>query len=113
MWRSGTTRGCFESPAQHPRRPARTLAAPAKTPSTSSTRAFVRHAESTHRTPRAPHRTPRAPHRTFETPPSPRTPAADVLHADHRQRVEAGGRKHVRPGRYPDGEVPGTPRAQG
>ncbi|ELS56258.1 putative D-methionine ABC transporter, ATP-binding protein [Streptomyces viridochromogenes Tue57] len=59
------TRGCFESPAQHPRRPARTLAAPAETPSTSSTRAFVRHAESTHRTPRAPHR-------TCETPPSAR-----------------------------------------
>lgn len=33
------------------RGPARTLAAPAQDPSTSSTRAFVRHAESTHRTP--------------------------------------------------------------
>lgn len=33
------------------RRPARTLAPPAESPSTSSTRASGRHAESTHRTP--------------------------------------------------------------
>ncbi|MPY54297.1 hypothetical protein FPZ41_39395 [Streptomyces sp. K1PN6] len=33
------------------RRPARTLAAPAESPSTSSTRTSGRHAESTHRTP--------------------------------------------------------------
>ncbi|GCB46497.1 oligopeptide transport ATP-binding protein oppF [Streptomyces sp. NL15-2K] len=33
------------------RRPARTLAAPGTDPSTSSTRACARHAESTHRTP--------------------------------------------------------------
>ncbi|MGC9535704.1 ABC transporter family substrate-binding protein [Streptomyces sp. UG1] len=56
-------RGCCEGPAQHPRRPARTLAAPAKGPSSSATRAFVRHAEGTHRTPRAPHG-------AFTTPPS-------------------------------------------
>lgn len=55
-------RGCFESPAQHPQRPARTLTAPAKDPSSSATRAFVRRAEGTHQTPRAPHG-------TFKTPP--------------------------------------------
>ncbi|EMF51939.1 modular polyketide synthase [Streptomyces bottropensis ATCC 25435] len=35
-----------------PRRLARTLAAPGESPSTSSTRSFARHAESTHQTPR-------------------------------------------------------------
>jgi uncharacterized protein YdeI (YjbR/CyaY-like superfamily) len=37
-----------------PRRPARTLAAPGTSPSTSSTRTCPRHAESTHRTPQGP-----------------------------------------------------------
>ncbi|NGO69438.1 DNA-binding response regulator, partial [Streptomyces sp. SB3404] len=48
---------------------ARALAAPAESPSTPSTRAFTRHAESTHRTPHAPHG-------AFETPPSRRLRAA-------------------------------------
>ncbi|MFD8125359.1 TIGR02452 family protein, partial [Streptomyces albidoflavus] len=44
--------GCLQSPARRPRRPARTLAPPGESPSTSSTRASARRAESTHRTPR-------------------------------------------------------------
>ncbi|MFE9020810.1 CU044_5270 family protein [Streptomyces sp. NPDC007808] len=52
----------FDRPAQHPRHPARPLAAPAETPTTPGTRAFVRHTESTRRTARAPHR-------AFATPP--------------------------------------------
>ncbi len=40
---SPSPRGCCARPAQHPRRPARTFAAPAEGPGGSATRAFVRH----------------------------------------------------------------------